>query len=89
MVFENLSQIACGKVGNGRADGFECSIIGSEDRDVFDGVERLGQSGSADGTNGCAETCHGTGRGDVEGDGEEAVNDVDDTAREEYILDGC
>jgi hypothetical protein len=74
------------KVGKTGADSLESSIARGEDGDVLGGVDSLDKLGSSKSTGKRRKTGSDGGVGSSFGDGENSVNNVDNTAGEGNIL---
>lgn len=82
VVGENRGDGLAGSVGEDRGDVLESSVAGSEDGDVVGLVHGLEELGLDESTSKRRETSSSSGDSDVGGEGEDLVNNVDDTSSE-------
>jgi hypothetical protein len=75
-----------GKVGKGRANVLEGLVVWREDSDVWGIVGRVEKVGCVEGTAEGGEACSGEGVCGSFGEDQQAVNYMDDTSGEVYIL---
>lgn len=75
-----------GEVGEGGADVLEGGVVGGEDGEVRGGGDSFGKAGCVDCTEEGAETGFLSDGADVRREGEEAVNNVDDSTVEGNVL---
>lgn len=89
MVLEDAGGLFDGEVAEGGADVLECGIVGREDGEVWCRVDGRGEVCSFDGAEEGGEVRFCGCGGDVGWNGEDAVDDVDDTAGEVEVLAVC
>lgn len=86
VVLQDGSSLLSSEVAQSRADVLERCIVGCEDGQVRCRVDGLGQVGGVDCTKEGAEASFLSSDTDVGRDGEQAIDDVDDTAVESDVL---
>lgn len=86
VVLQDGSSLLSSEVAQSGADVLEGCIVGCEDGQVGCGVDGFGQVGGVDCTEEGAEASFLSSDTDVGRDGEQTVDDVDDTAVESDVL---
>lgn len=78
MVLKNRSSLFTGQVRESAANVLECSVDRGENGDIGRRVDGLGKVGRVDSTKESTQASFLGNSADVRGDGEQAVNDVND-----------
>lgn len=82
VVGEDVGQVLHGEVANKVTDGAEGLVVGNEDGDIGEAINSLGELSAGEGTDSSGEVGLNSSGGDVLGNDQDAIDDVDDTAGE-------
>ncbi len=86
MVFEDTGELLHGQIWQGRANGLEGGVVGGEDGEVFGRVHGVDQVCLHQSAGGVGEAGINGRRGDVGREGEDLVDDVDNTSGKVHVL---
>jgi hypothetical protein len=86
MIGKDVGNLLCGKVGKSRANVLEGLVVWSEYSDIWGIIYSVEKVGYVEGTAEGGEACSGEGVCSSFGEDQQAVNNMDDTSGEGYIL---